>query len=121
LEAGVKWKLVEMDRLAELVAVPERAVEVRVEEVPGLLARLASLQAVLLSRLLAPQNHAASPRSPAEPDRLLTAGEAAPILGTSERWLYRHAKQLPFSRRLSRKALRFSEVGLRRYMATRQR
>ena len=47
-----------------------------------------------------------------EPDRLLDAEEAAPLLKVTPRWLYRHAKHLPFTRRLSRKVLRFSEAGL---------
>ena len=50
----------------------------------------------------------------ADPDRLLTPEEAAAILGQSVRWLYRHAANLPFTRRISRKNLRFSEAGLRR-------
>ena len=51
-----------------------------------------------------------------EADRLLTPQEAAVILGKDVRWLYRHAKKLPFTRRLNRKTLRFSEPGLRRWI-----
>jgi predicted DNA-binding transcriptional regulator AlpA len=54
------------------------------------------------------------------PDRLLNADEAATILGVNRRWLYRNAPRLPFTRHLSRKALRFSEVGLRRWIERRQ-
>jgi len=54
-----------------------------------------------------------------EKDRLLTPKEAAEILGQNTKWLYRHAARLPFARRLSRKSLRFSEKGLRRWLATR--
>lgn len=54
------------------------------------------------------------------PDRLLTAAEAAAVLGVSNRWLYGHARQLPFARHLSRRALRFSEAGLRRWVERRQ-
>lgn len=50
-------------------------------------------------------------------DRLLTAEEAAPLLNVTRRWLYRHSRRLPFARRLSRKALRFSEVGIHRWLA----
>ncbi len=109
------------ERLLELLAAPEQAATVKADDVPALLARLASLQAVLLARLLVSSKETGSPKLPAEPDRLLTAEEAAPLLGTTVRWLYRHSGQLPFARRLSRKALRFSEAGLRRYMATRSR
>ena len=51
---------------------------------------------------------------------LLTIDEAAARLRVSPRWLYRHAKTLPFSRKLSRKVLRFSRVGMARWLATRR-
>jgi excisionase family DNA binding protein len=51
---------------------------------------------------------------------LLTVVEAAALLRVTRRWLYRHAKKLPFTRRLSRKALRFSRDGLERWVATRR-
>jgi predicted DNA-binding transcriptional regulator AlpA len=61
-----------------------------------------------------------------EKDRLLTPEEAAEILNpaansaNSVRWLYRHANKLPFTRRIGRKNLRFSEAGLRRWIAARK-
>jgi predicted DNA-binding transcriptional regulator AlpA len=55
-----------------------------------------------------------------EEDNLLTPEQAAEILGQSVRWLYRHAAKLPFTRRLSRKNLRFSEAGLRRWIAAKK-
>jgi len=94
---------------------------VTLAEIPALLAHLAGVQVVLLARLVSAGNgNGAVVKAPAEPDKLLTAEEAAPILGVTPRWLYRHARQLPFARRLSRKALRFSDAGLRRYMASRR-
>ena len=51
---------------------------------------------------------------------LLTVAEAAAALRVTARWLYRHAKTLPFARKLSRKVLRFSRVGLVRWLATRR-
>lgn len=57
----------------------------------------------------------------AEPDRLLDIHEAATVLGVTPRWLYRRAKSLPFTRRLSRGVLRFSEAGIKTYIdATRR-
>jgi predicted DNA-binding transcriptional regulator AlpA len=53
-------------------------------------------------------------------DDLLTIDEAAAKLRVSPRWLYRHAKTLPFSRKLSRKVLRFSRTGIARWLATRR-
>ena len=54
-----------------------------------------------------------------EPDRLLSADEAATLLAVSEDWLYRHARKLPFTRKLGPKMLRFSFHGIRKYLATR--
>ncbi len=51
---------------------------------------------------------------------LLTVDEAAALLRVSPRWLYRHAKTLPFARKLSRKVLRFSRAGIARYLATKR-
>jgi len=55
-----------------------------------------------------------------EKDKLLTPPEAAAILGQTVRWVYRHAPQWAFTRRLSRKCLRFQENALRRYAAARR-
>ena len=54
-------------------------------------------------------------------DRPLTATEAAALMNVTPRWLYRHAAKLPFTRRLSRKNLRFSEAGIRRWLVTKSR
>jgi hypothetical protein len=55
-----------------------------------------------------------------EQDNLLNSEQAAAIIGVSSRWLFRHAAKLPFTRRISRKNLRFSEAGLRRWLAARK-
>jgi predicted DNA-binding transcriptional regulator AlpA len=55
-----------------------------------------------------------------EGDRLLDAPEAAKPLTVSEDWLYRHAKKLPFARKLGPKMLRFSHQGILKYLATRK-
>jgi predicted DNA-binding transcriptional regulator AlpA len=55
-----------------------------------------------------------------DPDRLLDAVEAAKMLSMSEDWLYRHAKKLPFTRKLGPKTLRFSYQGIVKWMATRK-
>lgn len=49
-------------------------------------------------------------------DRLLTIAEAAERLCTSEDWLYRNWKKLPFARKLSKKQLRFSAHGIDGYI-----
>jgi len=53
-------------------------------------------------------------------DRLLDAQEAAGLLRVSEDWLYRNAKRLPFARKLAPKMLRFSYVGIVKWLATRK-
>ena len=59
-------------------------------------------------------------RPTTENDVWLTPEKASAILGVNKKWLYRHAKDLSFAKKLSRKALRFNEAGLRRWMATRR-
>ena len=63
--------------------------------------------------------HAALASTWSEGD-LLVVGEAAAMLRVSPRWLYRHAKTLPFARKLSPKVLRFSRVGIVRWLATKR-
>ncbi len=53
-------------------------------------------------------------------DRLLDAEEAANLLSVSEDWLYRNGKKLPFTRKLGSKMLRFSFLGIQKYLATRK-
>ena len=53
-------------------------------------------------------------------DRLVDAEEAAKILAVSVVWLYRNAKRLPFTRKLGHKMLRFSSVGIQKYLAVRK-
>ena len=104
--------------LEQIVTEPERAAHVSLERIPALLAQLASVQVILLSRLAVAPNGSKAPAPPPD-DRYLTADEAAAILRRSPRWLYRQ-KKLPFVRRISRKVILFSESGLRRYMASRK-
>lgn len=53
-------------------------------------------------------------------DYLLTAEEAAKVLSVSPDWLYRKARQLPFTRKLHHKMLRFSYQGIQKYIASRR-
>lgn len=55
-------------------------------------------------------------KPPEVDDRLLTVDEAAEQLRVKPEWLYRHSRELPFTRKLSRRQLRFSERGLRRWV-----
>lgn len=106
--------------LLSLLQQPDRVGEIPEDVIPALLGELEALRVRLLARLLAAhQPPRTSDLSQSPPDRLLTTDEAAELLNVTPKWLARHASQLPFTRRLSRKALRFSEVGLRRWLATR--
>jgi len=60
------------------------------------------------------------PPAPVE-DRLLTAQEVAVRVHTNAKWVYRAAAagRLPFARHLSPGVLRFSDVGLRQWLARR--
>jgi predicted DNA-binding transcriptional regulator AlpA len=105
------------------VANPDLAVDVPVNQITALLAslaseqaRLAAIQGVLMTRLLASQ----SAVSDESPDQLLTAEEVAKALGVTRRWVQRRARRLPFARRLSAHAVRYSESGLKRWMANRR-
>lgn len=91
---------------------PEDVAYVPPRDLPAVALELASLQAAVAARWLA-----LGMSDGALPDRLLTVREIAPTLGMSEDWIYRHADSLPFTRRQGRRALRFSETALRRYLA----
>lgn len=106
--------------LGSLLVDPSRATEVPREEAVALLAALAALQGALLRAACRPAETQYRKLEGPEQDRMLTIEEAAELIGVSRRWLYRHAKTLPFSRKLSRKVLRFSRAGIARWLATRR-
>jgi len=54
-----------------------------------------------------------------ERNPLLTAHDAAQMLSVSPDWLYCNARKLPFSRKLGPKMLRFSRLGIEKWIATR--
>lgn len=90
---------------------PEYVDSLRLEEIPGVLAQIGVLQARGAARLVLESNI---------DDAFLTAPEAAKILGMSLDWLYRNANDLPFTRRVGPRTLKFSKNGIRRYLATRR-
>ena len=55
-----------------------------------------------------------------EPDRMLTAEQAAEMLSMSEDWLYRNAKKLPFAHKVGPKRLRFSQRGISKWLESRK-
>jgi predicted DNA-binding transcriptional regulator AlpA len=115
-----------VDRTALLVLLqaPARAAEIPLEQIPALVAELASeqaalsaIQGVLTARLLVTPSERTFDDGG---DRLLTAEEVAKMLGVTKRWVQRRARRLPFSRRISVRSVRYSEAGLKRWMAHRQ-
>ena len=84
--------------------------EALVEDLPALLAELEQVRYTAIARLMGQ----ASP-SPREPDHLVAVEEAANRLGISTDYLYRHADEYPFTRRIG-SSLRFSSVGIDRFI-----
>jgi hypothetical protein len=94
--------------LGDLVDHPERLADVDVASLPQILVTLTTATAAVAARL---QN---IPQDKVE-DRLLDVTEAAAKLGRSVDWLYRHARTLPFTRRLHG-MVKFSARGLQTYL-----
>jgi excisionase family DNA binding protein len=84
-------------------------------DLPALAAELARALGAALARTTSPQ--ASVPET--HHGTLLTVDEAAERLGVAPSWLYRHAKSLPFTRKLGHRTLRFEAVGIDRWIATR--
>lgn len=81
---------------------------------------LKAIQTAIAVRILAESQRATeAAKKPPDQARLITAEEASGVLAVTPTWLYRHAKKLPFTRRLSQKALRFSDASLRHWQSTR--
>lgn len=95
----------------------ERAIMTSAQDaLPGLIGELARLEALAWVRL---QGIGQPASQPALQDQLLTVSEAARKLCLTEDYLYRHARDLPFTVRTGRH-VRFSLVGIERYIRQRQ-
>jgi predicted DNA-binding transcriptional regulator AlpA len=91
------------------------------EALPELVAELARAQAVATLRLFENGRTTKRPAPDIRPaGRLIDANAAAEILDTKVRWLYDRADELPFTRRLGPRTLRFDEAALRRWLETRK-
>lgn len=93
---------------------------------PLQLAALSQHLAALLASISIAQFQHASAQADANakdtaPSRMIDADEAAAILHRPRRWLFDHAKRLPFVRRISRKTLLCDEAGLHRWLQSRPR
>ena len=82
--------------------------QMQVEQLPELLGELEVIRATALVKM--------SALSPApQRDELLNTEGAAARIGVSTDYLYRHAQQFPFTRRIGRKLL-FSSLGIDAYI-----
>lgn len=102
-------------KLADLLADSRKAAFLPADMIPAMLGELERLKATLWVRLTAPQADAQAENG----DRLLDVREAKAKLGVTEDWLYRHANQLPFTVRVGKKQVRFSDAGIDRYIRNR--
>ena len=105
--------MIERERptVEELASDVERVADLQPVDAGRLAIRLAGLVEALRLRA------AAAPASVEASDRLLGADEVARAIGMSRRWVYSRGASLPFARRMGR-SLRFSEAGMRRWMAS---
>ena len=101
--------------LDALVSDPAKAATLPPETAQALLIGLLSVQVILFQRSLV----GSGPQATGPSDKWLTVGEVVAQFGVTERWLYRHKKQLPHSQP-SRKMLLFPEDKLRRWFASRK-
>lgn len=53
-------------------------------------------------------------------DRMLGAKEAARLLGVERGWLYKRHAKLPFAVKIHHRMLRFSSMGIQRYIAAKK-
>ncbi len=101
---------------ADPIRCSDSEVQRMLAEVAQLHIQLAAATPRLLEELIARKSLTAA--QPAE--AWLTADQAATKLGVTPRWIRRRARVLPFVRRISGKAIRVSDEGLRRWMAARR-
>jgi excisionase family DNA binding protein len=90
-------------------------------ELPALAAELARALGHVLARATHPPPMPRLLAVEGSPGPLLTVEEAAERLGVAPSWLYRHAKTLPFTRKLGHRTLRFEAIGVNRWIANRTR
>lgn len=105
----------ELEGLSSLLDDPTRLQELTPEDQIALLACIEKARVYLRANrvpLVAPSPAPVAPGG----DRLLKVEAAAAVLAVSPNWLYEHAADLPFTRKLTTGALRFSERGLQDYL-----
>lgn len=107
--------LVDVPTLDSLAADPRL-----VQALPATVAEHFLIQITSLLPLLVAKSHAPTMTAPSgTPERFQTVEQVIAQYGVTERWLYRHKRQLPHSQP-SRKVLLFPEEKLRRWFAARK-
>jgi hypothetical protein len=101
--------------LRALLADPSKLAAVTPDQERRLMADLEAL--VGQDRSVPPVPALAAPAPAWSEADLLTAEQVAGMLKTSVRFVYRNAGRWPFTRRISRKCLRFDRPGLLRFLA----
>jgi predicted DNA-binding transcriptional regulator AlpA len=101
--------------IEDLIDDPGQVETLSYGETVDMLARLVALQPILIGRLAS----LGSEKKEIKSDNLLNVAEASERLGMSPDWLYRHAKELPFTKRIGPRQLRFSEAGIEKYIKNR--
>jgi predicted DNA-binding transcriptional regulator AlpA len=97
---------------------PQEHIGVALSQLSAVQSGLSAVQGRLAARLVMPPQDR---RATHHGDRLLTIEQAAAKLGgVKVGWLYRHAPHLPFTVRVSPRRLRFSELGIDKYIAQRR-
>jgi hypothetical protein len=92
---------------------PERIAGLSRADLAALLAKVKALEGALLAKLLTGDT------APSGSDSL-DADELAAALGQSRRWVFRHAKELPFIIRTGAKSVVGSRAGLNRWLKARR-
>ena len=97
-----------------LASLDELLAQTPVERLPALLAALHARHGAALTRLEATTWATPDPTRKPVDDENLSAKATAQRLGVSESWVYRNARNLPFTRRIGRRVL-FSSRGLEKW------
>jgi len=102
--------------IEELITDPQRVNTLSPTEAMNVLVRISSIQICLVAKAA---SNGTEKKETKPIDRLIDVKEAGERLGCSKDWLYRHADTLPFTKRLTPHALRFSEAGIEKYIKNR--
>ncbi len=108
------------DTFSNLVeALEARILTASPSECPALVGTMERLKALAWGRMTTSPTAPATTNATGDPSRYLTVEEVSARFGVSDRWLYRHKKQMPHSQP-SRKLLLFPEKAIEKWFASRK-